>query len=136
MQPNPADELKPQKVKGVSLAEKVFGAVETVEGVAQRLNAKIMGSVQPMAEKAAVSAQNERRAKELRETLAQQQKRLQALQEPFKGLSKDQVAGLIIRQAVKLRQENEQEKQERAQQIKERFKAKRERERSDRSRGR
>ena len=55
---------------------------------------------------------------ELRETLAQQQKRLQALQEPFKGLSKDQVAGLI-RQAVKLRQENEQE-------IKERFKAKRE----------
>ena len=128
MQPNPADELKPQKVKGVSLAEKVFGAVETVEGVAQRLNAKIMGSVQPMAEKAAVSAQNERRAKELRETLAQQQKRLQALQEPFKGLSKDQVAGLI-RQAVKLRQENEQE-------IKERFKAKRERERSDRSRGR
>lgn len=85
-----------------------------------------MGSVQPMAEKAAVSAQNERRAKELRETLAQQQKRLQALQEPFKGLSKDQVAGLI-RQAVKLRQENEQEKQERAQQIKERFKAKRER---------
>ncbi|HAL9156710.1 TPA: mobilization domain protein [Escherichia coli] len=105
--------------------------METVEGVAQRLNAKIMGSVQPMAEKAAVSAQNERRAKELRETLAQQQKRLQALQEPFKGLSKDQVAGLI-RQAVKLRQE----KQERAQQIKERFKAKRERERSDRSRGR
>ncbi|EHL0426009.1 mobilization domain protein [Escherichia coli] len=103
--------------------------METVEGVAQRLNAKIMGSVQPMAEKAAVSAQNERRAKELRETLAQQQKRLQALQEPFKGLSKDQVAGLI-------RQENEQEKQERAQQIKERFKAKRERERSDRSRGR
>ncbi|EEX5904759.1 mobilization domain protein [Escherichia coli] len=102
--------------------------METVEGVAQRLNAKIMGSVQPMAEKAAVSAQNERRAKELRETLAQQQKRLQALQEPFKGLSKDQVAGLI-RQAVKLRQE-------RAQQIKERFKAKRERERSDRSRGR
>ncbi|EEZ2853917.1 mobilization domain protein, partial [Escherichia coli] len=81
--------------------------METVEGVAQRLNAKIMGSVQPMAEKAAVSAQNERRAKELRETLAQQQKRLQALQEPFKGLSKDQVAGLI-RQAVKLRQENEQ----------------------------
>lgn len=119
----------------MSLAEKVFGAVETVEGVAQRLNAKIMGSVQPMAEKAAVSAQNERRAKELRETLAQQQKRLQALQEPFKGLFKDQVAGLI-RQAVKLRQENEQEKQERAQQIKERFKAKRERERSDRSRGR
>lgn len=119
----------------MSLTEKVFGAVETVEGVAQRLNAKIMGSVQPMAEKAAVSAQNERRAKELRETLAQQQKRLQALQEPFKGLSKDQVAGLI-RQAVKLRQENEQEKQERAQQIKERFKAKRERERSDRSRGR
>ncbi|WP_252357747.1 hypothetical protein, partial [Escherichia coli] len=77
--------------------------METVEGVAQRLNAKIMGSVQPMAEKAAVSAQNERRAKELRETLAQQQKRLQALQEPFKGLSKDQVAGLI-RQAVKLRE--------------------------------
>ena len=113
----------------MSLAEKVFGAVETVEGVAQRLNAKIMGSVQPMAEKAAVSAQNERRAKELRETLAQQQKRLQALQEPFKGLSKDQVAGLI-------RQADEQEKQERAQQIKERFKAKRERERSDRSRGR
>lgn len=129
------DELKPQKVKGVSLAEKVFGAVETVEGVAQRLNAKIIGSVQPMAEKAAVSAQNERRAKELRETLAQQQKRLQALQEPFKGLSKDQVAGLI-RQAVKLRQENEQDKQQRAQQIKERFKAKRERERSDRSKGR
>lgn len=129
------DELKPQKVKGVSLAEKLFGAVETAEGVAQRLNAKIMRSVQPMAEKAAVSAQNERRAKELRETLAQQQKRLQALQEPFKGLSKEQVAE-VLKMAVGMQQENQRQKQERAQQIKERFKAKRERERSDRSRGR
>ena len=95
----------------VSLAEKVFGAVETVEGVAQRLNAKIMGSVQPMAEKAAVSAQNERRAKELRETLAQQQKRLQALQEPFKGLSKEQVAE-VLKQAVAMQQDNQRRQEE------------------------
>ena len=110
-----SDELKPQKVKGVSLAEKVFGAVETVEGVAQRLNAKIMGFVQPMAEKAAVSAQNERRAKELRETLANQQKRLQTLQKPFKGLSREQVVELN-RQAAKMREKNEQERQAQRQQ--------------------
>ena len=119
------DELKPQKVKGVSLAEKVFGAVETVEGVAQRLNAKIMGSVQPMAEKASVSAQNERRAKELRETLAQQQKRLQALQEPFKGLSKEQVAD-VLALAMKHQKENVQAKEAKKAQILERFNAKRE----------
>lgn len=125
-----ADELKPQKVKGQTLAERVFGAVETPEGVAQRINAKVGEAVRPMAERASVSAQERRRAKELHKTALEQQKRLQRLLEPFKGLSKEQVAE-VLKMTVGMQQENQRQKQERTQQIRERFQSKRQRERED-----
>ncbi|MFZ6378007.1 hypothetical protein ACO0HS_26315, partial [Klebsiella pneumoniae] len=60
----------------------------------------------------------------------EQQKRLQTLQEPFKGLSKEQVAE-VLKMAVGMQQENQRQKQERTQQIRERFQSKRQRERED-----
>ena len=43
--------------------------------------------------------------------LADTQKQLQALQEPFKGLSKDQVAE-VLKQAVTMQQDNQRRQQE------------------------
>ncbi|WCF14007.1 hypothetical protein N4G58_19295 (plasmid) [Edwardsiella piscicida] len=43
--------------------------------------------------------------------LADTQKQLQALQEPFKGLSKDQVAE-VLKQAVAMQQDNQRRQQE------------------------
>lgn len=83
--------------------------VETQEMIAKRLSSAINEAARPMAEKASVSAQNERRLREMGDTLSMQQNRLQRLQEPFKGLSKSQVAE-VLKVAVKLQQSNDQER--------------------------
>lgn len=107
------EELKPKKVKGESLAERVFGAMETPKGVASRLTDKIDRSVRPIVEKASVSAQNERRAKEMQMTAVELRKRLKALQEPFKGLSKGQITQ-VVKLASDLKAENEKKRKEKS----------------------
>lgn len=88
-------ELKPQKVKGDTLAEKLFGAVETTAGIVNRLNGKIADHVKPIAEQASVSAQNQKKAQELSKTLSEQQHLLKSLREPLQGLTQDQVAEVM-----------------------------------------
>lgn len=78
-----------------------------------------------MAANAAVSAQERRRAKELQDTAKEQRNRLERLQEPFKGLSKEQVAD-VLALAMKHQKENVQAKEAKKAQILERFNAKRE----------
>ncbi|EDW4953771.1 plasmid recombination enzyme [Salmonella enterica subsp. enterica serovar Johannesburg] len=128
--------ISPEAVKPQVIKKGIFTRQEeTPEAVAERLTAAVTKAYEPTTAKAAESAQNARRSRELQETMVSQRERLKTLQEPFKGLSKQQVAE-VLKMAVGMQQENQRQKQERAQQIKERFKAKRERERSDRSRGR
>lgn len=88
-------ELKPQKVKGDTLAEKLFGAVETTAGIVNRLNGKIADHVKPIAEQASVSAQNQKKAQELSKALSEQQSLLKSLREPLQGLTQDQVAEVM-----------------------------------------
>ena len=75
--------------------------------MAERLTKAVKDAYQPMAANAAVSAQERRRSKELQKTLLDQQKRLQAAREPFKGLSREQFRTLVVG-AVKMRQEMRQ----------------------------
>jgi len=74
-----------------------------------------------VAAKASEFTQERRRRQELGITLTQQQKRLQKLQEPFKGLSKEQV-GEVIKVATRFQRSNELEKIQRREQQKDRSK--------------
>ncbi|GDH54119.1 hypothetical protein BvCmsKKNP020_04543 [Escherichia coli] len=62
---------------------------------------------------ASQSAQNAKRARELQKTMDSQQKRLQGVTEPFKGLSREQMAEILM-MAQRFKQQNqEKEKQQR-----------------------
>jgi Plasmid recombination enzyme len=103
-----AESLKPRKFKPEGLAEKLrfFERVESIQGVADRLTQAVNNALAATFAKASESVQNERRAKELSKTMAQQQKRLESLQAPFRGLAKNQIEDLL-KQAIKLGQENQ-----------------------------
>lgn len=99
---------------------------ETPEAVAERLTAAVTKAYEPTTAKAAESAQNARRAREMQKTMVEQQKRLKALQEPFKGLSREQVAE-VIKLAATMQRENEAAKAAKLKRQKERRQERRER---------
>jgi predicted nucleotidyltransferase len=108
------DELKPKKIKGETLAEKIFGAKETDLGVAHRLTAKIKGYAEPLAKTAAIASQNAQKAKEYQETAKNMRNQLNGIKEPFKGLNREQMTE-IMTLAVKYRMENERAQKNRTQ---------------------
>ena len=57
---------------------------------------------------ASQSAQNAKRARELQKTMDSQQKRLQSVTEPFKGLSREQMDE-ILGMASRFREQNREE---------------------------
>lgn len=89
--------------------------VETPEQIARRLTQGVNEKFTEVAAKASEFTQERRRRQELGVTLTQQQKRLQKLQEPFKGLSKEQV-GEVIKVATRFQRSNELEKAQRREQ--------------------
>ena len=107
------EELKPQKLKGETIAEKVFGAKETDLGIAQRLTGKIKAFADPLAQKAATASQEARRAKEYQETANNVRNQLNSLKEPFKGLNREQMTE-VLTLATRYRMENERAQKERA----------------------
>lgn len=115
------DELKPQKVKGDTLVQKVFGAVESPYGVVERLNEKISHAVAPALASAAAARLERRRADEMQKTVLAKDKELKAVQERververlFKGLTKTQ-AEQVYAMLVGFQQENQREIDDRAQ---------------------
>ena len=69
---------------------------------------------------ASQSAQNAKRARELQKTMDAQQKRLQSVTEPFKGLSREQMTEILM-MAQRFKQQNqEKEKQQRVEREKQR----------------
>lgn len=108
------DELKPKKLKGETLAEKIFGAKETDLGVAHRLTAKIKGYAEPLSKTAATASQNAQKAKEYQETAKNMRNQLNGIKEPFKGLSREQMTE-VMTLAVKYRMENERAQKNRTQ---------------------
>jgi len=113
----PPEALKPQVVQ-----KRLFTKnLETPEQVAWRITQGVNEEFTEVAAKASEFTQERRRRQELGVTLTHQQKRLQKLQEPFKGLSKDQVAE-VIKVATRFQRSNELEKIQRREQRKDRSK--------------
>ncbi|WP_267285626.1 plasmid recombination protein [Klebsiella michiganensis] len=81
------EDLKPQSEQGPGLLGKIGlrPMIETPLGVADRLNAKFAKAFKVVAEKASESDSQRGAAVRARMALADTQKQLQALQEPFKG---------------------------------------------------
>jgi hypothetical protein len=102
--------FKPSTVEPKVL-EKGFltSRVETSQDVANRLTKLVHDQYETTVAIASTAREEARKRKEAREAMLRQEKRLEALQEPFKGLSKSQL-DKIIRDAAELRKENEQEK--------------------------
>ena len=122
--------ISPEAVKPRVIKKGIFTRQEeTPEAVAERLTAAVTKAYEPTTAKAAESAQNARRSRELQETLVSQRERIKALQEPFQGLSREQFKELVIA-AAGMRRENEAAKAAKLQRQRERRQ-----ERPDRGRG-
>lgn len=100
--------LEPRAYQREGIVEKLrlSTRVESNEAIAARLTGAVNEGMAGTIAHASESAQNARRAREMQQTMADQQKRLQTLQEPFKGLSREQVAE-VIKIAATMQRENE-----------------------------
>ena len=98
--------ITPKAVEPRVLRKGLFSSdVETPEAVAERLTKRINERYAGTIATASTALQERRRAKEMQDTANSLRKRLEALQEPFKGLSKAQMAE-VLQVASKLQQEN------------------------------
>lgn len=97
----------------------IFDTMETLEGAATRLNAKVMESVAPIAKNASTARFERSRAKEWQETAQAQRNTIDRLQEPYRGLTADQLRE-VLDLAKKRQQENRQALEQKRQMSKER----------------
>lgn len=105
--------ISPEAVKPQVIKKGIFTRQEeTPEAVAERLTAAVTKAYEPTTAKAAESAQNARRSRELQETMVSQRERLKTLQRPFEGLTKEQMTEVLQFAAAKQR-ENAKEKERR-----------------------
>ncbi|EBU2869333.1 plasmid recombination enzyme [Salmonella enterica] len=105
--------ISPEAVKPQVVKKGIFTRQEeTPEAVAERLTAAVTKAYEPTTAKAAESAQNARRSRELQETMVSQRERLKTLQRPFEGLTKEQMTEVLQFAAAKQR-ENAKEKERR-----------------------
>lgn len=100
--------------------------VETPEMIIGRINEKLTNQAKEMAEKASQSAHNDKRARDLRKTIAEKERGLRTAQEAFKGLTKDQVTK-VLDLASAFRKENEETQEAKKAKMLEAYKAKRQR---------
>lgn len=100
--------LEPRAYKREGIAEKLrlSTRVESNEAIAARLTGAVNDGFAGTIANAAESAQNARRTREMQKTMVDQQKKLKTLQEPFKGLSHDQVKD-VLALAMRMQRENE-----------------------------
>jgi len=100
--------IEPRVLEKASLLGKAIGRgdlVESPEMIAERLTKAVNNGFAGTVALASESAQNARKAKEAQDTANSLRRRLEALQEPFKGLSKAQMAE-VLNVALKLQQDN------------------------------
>lgn len=104
--------ISPKMLEPKVLNKSFFSTTyESVEDVAERVTKRINKSIEGTVAKARQSAQNERRAKQMADTMSQQQERIQTITDAFKGLSKDQV-DQVLGFAKALQERNREEERE------------------------
>ena len=119
--------ISPEALEPRVLRKGIFTKdVEDQAAIAKRLSQAVNDGFAGTIAMASQSAQNAKRARELQKTMDAQQKRLQSVTEPFKGLSREQMTEILM-MAQRFKQQNqEKEKQQRIE---------REKQRQTRSRG-
>ena len=102
----PKATLSPTSVEPRVLRKGLFSSdVETPEAVAERLSKAINDGFAGTIATASTAVQERRRAKEMQDTANDLRKQLASIQEPFKGLTKDQMAR-VLSVATAFQQEN------------------------------
>ncbi|EER3626876.1 plasmid recombination protein, partial [Escherichia coli] len=97
--------------------------IETPENVAARLSEAVNDGFAGTVAVASQSAANAKRARELHQTMEIQQKRVQDITEPFKGLSREQMDE-ILGMASRFREQNREEQLRKRNRIREMFREK------------
>ena len=104
--------ITPTAVEPRVLRKGLFSSdVETPEAIAERLTKAVYEGFAGTIATASTALQERRRAKEMQDTAKDLRKRLEAFQEPFKGLTKDQVTQ-VLRVAMTFQQENAKAKEQ------------------------
>lgn len=113
--------ISPEALEPRVLRKGIFSKeVEDQATVARRLSHALNEGFAGTIAMASQSDQNAKRARELQKTMVAQQKRLQSVTEPFKGLSREQMTEILM-MAQQFRQQNsDREKQRRLEQEQER----------------
>lgn len=102
----PKATLTPTSVEPRVLRKGLFSSdVETPEAIAERLSKAINDGFAGTIATASTALQERRRAKEMQDTANDLRKQLASIQEPFKGLTKDQMAQ-VLSVATAFQQEN------------------------------
>ena len=83
--------------------------VEDQAAIAKRLSHAVNDGLAGTIAMASQSAQNAKRVRELQKTMDSQQKRLQSVTEPFKGLSREQMTEILM-MAQRFKQQNQEKK--------------------------
>lgn len=105
------DELKPRKLKGETLAEKVFGAKETDEGVAQRLTDRFAPIVAKADQVHRKNRELDAEARKLRQQNRSLMDRFGDVVDLLKGLTSQQLIAVKL-YAAQLRDGNKQEQEQ------------------------
>ena len=113
--------ISPEALEPRVLRKGIFTKdVEDQAAIAKRLSHAVNDGFAGTIAMASQSAQNAKRARELQKTMDSQQKRLQSVTEPFKGLSREQMTEIMM-MAQRFKQQNqEKEKQQRVEREKQR----------------
>ena len=113
--------ISPEALEPRVLRKGIFTKdVEDQAAIAKRLSHAVNDGLAGTIAMASQSAQNAKRVRELQKTMDSQQKRLQSVTEPFKGLSREQMTEILM-MAQRFKQQNqEKEKQQRVEREKQR----------------
>jgi hypothetical protein len=106
--------VEPRVLEKATFFDKARGRgdlVESPEMIAERLTKAINAGFAGTVAQASTAAQERRKAKEAQDTANSLRKRLESLQEPFKGLSKDQVKE-VLKVAMTFQLENKKAKEQ------------------------
>ncbi|ENH8873829.1 plasmid recombination protein [Salmonella enterica] len=104
--------ISPEALEPRVLRKGIFTKdVEDQAAIAKRLSQAVNDGFAGTIAMASQSAQNAKRARDLQKTMDSQQKRLQSVTEPFKGLSREQMTHILTMAQTFQQQNNDREKQ-------------------------
>ncbi|MCV4835599.1 plasmid recombination protein, partial [Escherichia coli] len=104
--------ISPEALEPRVLRKGIFTKdVEDQAAIAKRLSQAVNDGFAGTIAMASQSAQNAKRARDLQKTMDSQQKRLQSVTEPFKGLSREQMTHILTMAQTFQKQNHDREKQ-------------------------